>query len=223
VDGPGKERLRIGLVREASRGLPVAPDVVQATDETARLLEELGHRVEEIAPPVADDFGPDFLRYWGFLAFALTRGGRLLFGRGFDPSRCEPFTLELARFFLRRAERFPASLRRLRAVAAGGGAVPGFDIVLSPVLAHEPARLGQLGADVGFHDQVLRLLRYSSFTPLQNVTGAPAISLPLGLSATGLPVGVQLGAALGQERRLLELAFELETTTLFRRNATSVR
>ena len=49
-----------------------------------------------------------------------------------------------------------------------------------------------------------------TFTPLQNVSGAPAISLPLGFSNSGLPMGVQFGAAFGLERELLELAFELE-------------
>jgi amidase len=55
-----------------------------------------------------------------------------------------------------------------------------------------------------------RLQEYASFTPVQNVTGAPAISLPLLQSQAGLPMGIQLGAQRGQERMLLELAYELE-------------
>ena len=54
------------------------------------------------------------------------------------------------------------------------------------------------------------MLRYVSFTPLQNVSGSPAISLPLGTSANGVPMGMQLAAPFGHERRLLELAYELE-------------
>ena len=56
----------------------------------------------------------------------------------------------------------------------------------------------------------MRVLRYVSFTPLQNVSGSPAISLPLGRTDAGVPVGVHVAAPYGEERRLLELAFELE-------------
>jgi amidase len=87
------------------------------------------------------------------------------------------------------------------------------DVLLSPVLAHEPAVLGWLGPDVEPRTHLLRVLRYVSFTPLQNVSGSPAISLPLARSAAGVPMGLQLAAPFGHERRLLELAYELEATT----------
>ena len=62
-----------------------------------------------------------------------------------------------------------------------------------------------------------RLLEWVAFTPLQNATGDPAISLPMGTSSKGLPVGVQLAAAQGHDRRLLELAYELEEAQPFAR------
>lgn len=55
-----------------------------------------------------------------------------------------------------------------------------------------------------------RLIDWVAFTPLQNATGEPAISLPLAQSASGMPVGMMLAGPLGHERRLLELAYELE-------------
>ena len=55
-----------------------------------------------------------------------------------------------------------------------------------------------------------RLLEWVAFTPLQNATGDPAISLPLATTAAGLPQGMMLGAGLGREATLLELAYELE-------------
>ncbi|WP_253875528.1 amidase family protein, partial [Mycobacterium asiaticum] len=61
-----------------------------------------------------------------------------------------------------------------------------------------------------YHQVIDRLSRWVAFTPLQNVTGDPAISLPLAQSANGLPVGMMLSAAVGAEARLLELAYELE-------------
>jgi amidase len=83
-------------------------------------------------------------------------------------------------------------------------------VVLSPVLAHAPPVIGHLGPELDAHAHLIRVLRYAAFTPLQNVSGSPAISLPLGRSASGVPVGVQVAAPFGHERRLLELAFELE-------------
>jgi amidase len=61
-------------------------------------------------------------------------------------------------------------------------------------------------------EHIVRLLRFASFTALQNVTGSPAISLPLARTEDGLPIGVQVAAPLGEERRLLSLAYELEAT-----------
>ena len=105
----------------------------------------------------------------------------------------------------------PGTLRRLRELARDHEPVySSCDVVLCPVLADEPVRLGHLGPDVDPRTHLLRVLRYVSFTPLQNVSGSPAISLPLGRTASGLPIGVQLAAPFGHERRLLELAFELE-------------
>jgi len=105
----------------------------------------------------------------------------------------------------------PGTLRRLRALARDHETVyADCDVVLSPVLAHEPPRLGYLGPDIDPRTHLVRVLRYVSFTPLQNVSGSPAISLPLGMSSNGVPMGVQLGAPFGHERRLLELAYELE-------------
>ena len=70
--------------------------------------------------------------------------------------------------------------------------------------------IGHLALDLPFDTALQRLRHYAAFTPAQNVAGTPAISLPLGRSRVGLPIGVQFAAGMGQERQLLELAFELE-------------
>jgi amidase len=61
-----------------------------------------------------------------------------------------------------------------------------------------------------FEQTLYRLIDWAAFSPLQNATGDPAISLPLAVSASGMPVGMMLAATRGREARLLELAFELE-------------
>ena len=211
VEGPSAERLRVGVVTVPPMGLPVSDDVVALVGATAELMAGLGHEVVEIPHPVDDSFGPDFLRYWGLLAGLIRVVGAVDRRSGFDASRVEPFTRELAKVARDQAPLLPGTLHRLRALARDHETVyNACDIVLSPVLAHEPAPIGYLGPDVDPHTHLLRVLRYVSFTPLQNVSGSPAISLPLGRSAAGVPMGIQLAAPFGQERRLLELAFELE-------------
>ncbi len=211
VQSPAAPGLRVAMVTTSALGLPVSPGMVAAVQATGALLEGLGHHVDEIGLPVDDRFGPDFLRYWAFLSFSLQYGGGRLYGPGFDGSRTEPLTKGLASYFLRTAERLPGSLRRLRRLARDHEAVyDRYDVVLSPVLGHETPELGYLGPDVEVRTHLVRLLRYTSFTPVQNVSGSPGISLPLARTPEGLPIGVHLGAPFGQERRLLELALALE-------------
>jgi amidase len=77
-------------------------------------------------------------------------------------------------------------------------------------VADETPRLGHLDSTADYQQIIDRLVNWAAFTPLQNVTGEPAISLPLAESASGMPVGMMLSADVGREARLLELAFELE-------------
>ena len=84
------------------------------------------------------------------------------------------------------------------------------DVVLSPVLTHTTPAIGHLSPTLPFEELFPRLQAYVGFTPLNNASGGPAISLPLGATSNGLPIGCQLAADLGDERTLLELAFELE-------------
>ena len=166
VTSPSPERLRIGVVLGASRGLVVAPDVVAAVEAAGRLLESLGHHVEQTAVPADDTFGPDFLRYWALLSFGLQHAGGRLYGEGFDSSRTEALTQGLARFASSHALGMPGSLRRLRRLAAEPEAwTQRYDVLVSPVLAHEPPPLGYFGPDMDVHDHVVRLLRFASFTP----------------------------------------------------------
>jgi amidase len=210
VAHPGKQRLRIAfctksIVREAS------PEVRELTLKTAALLEELGHTVTEIDNPVPARFKDDFLLYWQFLAFAIVRGGRRMFGPSFDRTRLDNLTLGLDRNAARNLYKLPLAIRRLsasRRVTARLSAT--FDAVLMPTLAHETPAIGHLDPTAPYEQVMDRLMDWVAFTPLQNATGDPAISLPLAESAAGLPVGMMLSTVRGQEARLLELAYELE-------------
>jgi len=88
--------------------------------------------------------------------------------------------------------------------------IKGFDVVISPVFTSPPSPLGYLRGDVPFDTLRERLLHEVGYTLIHNISGAPAISLPMGWTTGGLPVGIQFSAANGAEKVLLELAYELE-------------
>ena len=141
----------------------------------------------------------------------MQRTGSRVFGKGFDGKQTEALTKGLSSMFVQQAPRVPGSIRRLRRVAVESEAIYArFDVVVSPVVSHPAPPIGYLGPDVPVHDQLVRILQFASFTALQNVTGAPAISLPLARTVEGLPIGVQVGAPRGGEARLLSVALELE-------------
>jgi amidase len=187
------------------------PEVVSAVERVAALCEAQGHKLDAVSLPVTAQMADDFFLYWARLAAAIRYLGRQMFGGEFDRHRLEPLTRQLSRHYLGNCWRSPGAIRRLRKFAVDYRLLfAGHDLILTPVLATPPVALGFLGPDLDFDTVSQRLRHYAAFTAPQNVSGTPAISLPLGQSATGLPIGVQFAAGLGQERRLLEIALELE-------------
>tara|TARA_R110002073_G_scaffold25832_1_gene85138 strand:- start:94839 stop:96251 length:1413 start_codon:yes stop_codon:yes gene_type:complete len=211
VEGPAKRRLRIGLVIDSITGHETCEQTRAVVEETAGLLEGLGHEVSLMPLPVRPSFAQDFTLYWAMLAFSVSKMGGSLFGPGFDAKKLDGLSLGLAKRFKQQFYKAPAVLYRLHKTHAQYASVfSSYDAVLSPVLAHTTPELGYLSPNIPFDELIDRLLRYVSFTPLNNASGSPAISLPMGMSDNGLPIGVQLSAVQGGERQLLELAFELE-------------
>jgi amidase len=210
VTRPGRQRLTIAvLTRSVQRDC--SPEVRELTLKSASLLEELGHRVEHVdEPPAPDSFPDDFVLYWGLLALSMARGGRRAFGDTFDRTRLDGLTLGLARHAGRNLHRLPLAITRLRRLHRRTAKFfATYDAVLTPTLAEATPPVGYL-APTDYHQVIDRLSSWVAYTPLQNVTGEPAISLPLAQSADGMPVGMMLSAAMGQEALLLELAYELE-------------
>ena len=210
ITGPGRQRLRIAVVTRSVHR-ECSPQMRELTLKSAGLLEELGHRVEHVEDhPVPASFSDDFVLYWGFLALAQVRTGRRLFGKTFDRTRLDALTLGLERHTSRNLHRLPAVIMRLRRMRRRSAEFfRTYDAVLTPTVADETPRIGYL-APTDYQQLMERLIDWVAFTPWQNVTGDPAISLPLAQTANGMPVGMMLAADMGQEALLLELAYELE-------------
>ena len=88
--------------------------------------------------------------------------------------------------------------------------------MLTPTLSAPPPRIGEMAPDQPADLLMERMFGWCGYTPLQNLSGTPAITLPLAWDADGLPLGVMFAADRGQEDRLLALAFELETAAPWR-------
>ena len=153
----------------------------------------------------------DFILYWGMMAFSIRFFGPLIIAPGFDRSKLEDWTIKISSHFRKNFLKTPSTIKRLiRFAQTYADIFSTCDILLSPTLSHPTPEIGYIGPDVPFDEAFERVRKYVSFTPQQNVSGAPAISLPLGFSANGLPLGIQFGAAFGRDKELIELAFELE-------------
>lgn len=209
VEGAGAERLRIAVFTDSPLGEDVDPEVCATTLEAARRCEALGHRVEEIRCPYDAQILDDTWIHIGFLAWAFRLQARVR--PGFDPEKLEPWTHGLAELWKRHWRGFVGVARRLRATRhVSTRLFERYDLLLCPTLAAPPPALGELAPDQPFDVVLPREKRHIAFTPIQNATGDPAISLPLGTSRSGLPIGVQASAAWGGEAALLSFAYELE-------------
>jgi len=218
VLGGSSRRLRIGVL-DATVG-PAELDAAtrRSLEDTARQLEANGHRLEPVVTPVDERFAVDFLHYWGLLALLLSATGKQLIDRGFDPTRMDPLSVGLRRHARRRLLEMPGVLARLRGAGRRSAVLfEHHDVVLSPVMAQRSPALGELNPEVGYDTLIARLVRQVAFTPLHNVAGFPAIAVPGPLDEEGLPTSTMLAATWGDERTLLELAFELEEARPFPR------
>lgn len=192
-------------------GVRSTPEVEALTLQTAELVESLGHRVERLAQPVGDSFKDDFLLYWGSLASVIVATGRLEHGSSWDGSRLDRLTLGLDRHCRHHLARLPMATARLRRSWRQAREVHAtYDVVLTPTLARETPPIGWLDPMQDYDTVMGHLLEWVAFTPWQNATGAPAVSLPLATTDAGLPQGIMFAADAGREDLLLELAYELE-------------
>lgn len=212
IAGPSSRRLRIALDLETMMGSPVDPEVRDAMEDTARKCESLGHRVEVAPLPLAKrEFAEAFILYWSSGAARVADVLAKRLGRPVTAQDLEPWTLGLRDHFLKHRDGFDAAVATLQASSATVAAFfESHDVLLTPVLAKPPPRIGELAPDLPFDVHYQNALGYLGFTPVQNGSGTPGMSVPLHWSTAGLPIGSHFAARAGDERTLLELAYELE-------------
>lgn len=219
--------LHIGLLTDPviAADATVHPACRQAAEETAGLLTDLGHDVTPTPVPFPAERWGAFATLWAALAASVP-----------VPESGEADLMPLTRW-LRETGRHATAVEYVRSQAASqflaretAAAWSGLDIVLSPTLADLPARVGALRDDSDPEADFLAQTRFTPWTSVWNLVGAPAISLPLGWhvqpsddsedssarTQRTLPVGVMLGAAVGREELLLSLAGQLQRAAPWR-------
>ena len=209
-------QLKVAVSTESPLGSAVHQDCVDAVESTCKMLESLGHRVEEAAPEYDDrEFRRAFTAIW-FSNLAASLAMHVQdFGREVVESSCEPATLV---FGERGAQvsgaQYVGAVATLQAVGRQVARFfQGYDLWLTPTLATPPPPLGFLHpgpADSDVRPFASRVKEFTPFTQLANATGQPAISLPLHWNEDGLPIGVQFTARYGDEAMLFRLAAQLE-------------
>jgi amidase len=198
-------RLRIGRTLQAAvEGAEVHPDCVAAYEDASALLASLGHEVEDIGMP----FGPDVVPFFETLWYAYATLAPLA------PEQ-EELLLPLTRYLrgrgleVRAPELFFAQGYLQAVTRAALGTLNAYDAVLTPTLALPPRPVGwfdEVEPAQNFERQKL----FTPFTALYNVSGQPAVNVPLHWSADGLPIGVMLAGRMGDEGTLISLSAQLE-------------
>ncbi len=209
-------QLRIGVLDHDPHGVHVDPECRDAARSTAKLLESLGHQVEESYPAAMADasFPPRFGAMWATVQAVSRDSLSALLGRPATQDDIEAVNWEQAAraakaSALDYAKSVAAAAMFRRALAEWWHG--GFDLLLTPTLARIPFPVGSFVNDPSDPLKPSRLAsEWVRFTAQFNMSGQPAISLPLARTASGLPVGVQLVAAYGREDLLLRVAAQLE-------------
>jgi amidase len=200
-------RLRIGRFCEsASPDVELDPEVRAAFDDASRLLADLGHEIEDVPTGLlTDDVLPSFERVWALSGTTLPvppdRVGEL-----------RPLTRELRDRGLALSARdamealFALRMFSRRFVAATAR----YDVLLAPVCTMTPRPIGWFDADADGAEDFERQKRYAAFTALSNVTGQPAVSVPLYWTDGGLPIGSMLVGRPADDAALLSLSAQVE-------------
>ncbi|MET4898395.1 amidase family protein [Sphingomonadaceae bacterium jetA1] len=223
VTGPSTRRLRVGLLINGLGGALPDTETLRALDAADKLLNGLGHQVHEVKWPFdTRAFLSDFTLIYALEGAQLKKD--LLTLTGLDAQRLaaliEPASVAIGMM----GDMIPPASAEQALGRVDGYAKAYFsafdtvDLLMSPVLLKPPVKIGEINGTLPLATLSQRLNGYADFTMVQNACGGPAISLPLYRTPGGLPIGIQFASRLGDERTLLELAFELEQASAWARH-----
>lgn len=202
-------RLRIGVLEAPSGDVDVAPECVDAVRRAIELLVRLGHEVEPVDPAAL----PDAAEVRPAAKVILGTSMAVLLATVIPTElhdKLMPYTRWLAGLGPYSAVDFSKAQSTLYNAAVRYRALlTCFDIVLSPTTTAPPQPTSALRLDDG-EESFQAMGRWSAFTPMANISGTPAVSLPLHTTEAGLPIGVQLSASAGADERLLSVSAQLE-------------
>lgn len=210
------QRLRIAWTAKPTSGVRVDKECLDVLYETVKLCEELGHEMIEAAPEIDNDLHMlATLRFWTANLTNWINGLARVLNRTPSEQNLESAIFACYRFGQTiTATEFLEALDIQNMVSRSGGRFfTEYDVLLSPTAARPPLPLGELNANAPGIDAKVwteQNFTYAPFTNLFNTTGQPAISLPLGESSDGLPIGMQFAGRFADEATLLRLAAQLE-------------
>jgi amidase len=224
--GADPGRLRIAFTTAAPSGAKIHPDCIAAVHDAAKLCESLGHTVEEAAPPIpGEQMVSSFLAVWRAGTAHTVQSIALLTGRQPAAELFEPLTWAL--YELGRKVSAPSYLLAQTLLQGISRQIAVFmlryDVWLTPTLAGPPLPIGSFDPTpgnplAGFE----RAVQFVPFTPMANLSGQPAMSVPLYWNEDGLPVGAHFIGQFGGEATLFRLAAQLETARPWRNRRPAV-
>ncbi len=211
--GADPGRLRIAMTSRAPNGAPVESEVLDVFESAAKLLRDLGHDVEEADPDIdRESVIPTFRTISAANVAATLRSHPA--GKKAGPSNVERVTAAAAKLGeeMSGADYVQATQAAHRLGRRMAAFHQSYDVLLTPALGTSPPRLGWIDMMLEDADEYWnRVFSFSPFTVWFNITGQPGVTLPMGVSETGLPISVQLVAPYGDEATLIRLAAQLET------------
>ena len=214
IGGPSDRKYRIGFTGDSLKGLGADAETKIGLQQTAKLLESLGHEVVPFELPIKDRFIDDFANLWSVGGFYFERYGKKVFGEEYEPAALSGLTKGLSEHFQNNKAKTMASIVRLRNSFRQYRRMfnrSGLDMILTPTTAHVPPAIGYLSMTLPYEELFERIQKWACFTPYHNATGGPSISLPVQhYHDDDLPMGMLLSANLGQEALLLDIAYQLE-------------
>ncbi len=213
-------RLRIGLVVDPLNGATTAASIAAVVRDTARLCTQQGHHVEEAKLELGvswEAFVHAHAQFWTAGTAGWVGAVAAATGRPVDETTLEPATLAVCRYGNKAtALDLLGALATRNIVSRTVGALfANYDLILSPTMSEMPLPIGEYNKPQHTVDGlgwVTHVFNRSPFTALYNLTGQPAVSVPMGTDeATRIPIGAQFAAAFGREDVLIRLAAQLET------------